>query len=113
MNKESLVKYFPEINSDEKDYRDKGYTPLLVSVFDHVLSEQEADDCSVLSYSISLAKESVESYFEGERKFISLYTRLASESGLLQVSMDYSSSIVKVKSASRARSLINSNIRGF
>lgn len=44
-----------------------------VSIFDHWLSECEADDCKVLSYSIALSHQKVSDYLIGEKNFISLY----------------------------------------
>lgn len=44
-----------------------------ISIFDHWLSEFEADHCAILSYSIALNHNKLKDYLVGEAQFISFY----------------------------------------
>ncbi|OCZ59713.1 hypothetical protein [Acinetobacter seifertii] len=48
-----------------------------ISVFDHWLTDEEADDCGILNYEISIEKENLQDYILGEEKFIKFYRNIS------------------------------------
>ncbi|QSB53991.1 hypothetical protein I6J48_17715 [Acinetobacter calcoaceticus] len=48
-----------------------------ISVFDHWLTEDEADDCKILNYEISIEREALQDYMGGEEKFIKFYRNIS------------------------------------
>ncbi|WP_079210984.1 hypothetical protein [Brucella pituitosa] len=53
-----------------------------VSVFDHWLSVNEAESSSILNYEKANSSGNINQYYEGEKKFIKLYSELA-EAGVV------------------------------
>ena len=52
---------------------------IYISIFDHWLSEVEADKCNTLCYNIALANNSLDEYLNGEEKFLNFYSQLFDE----------------------------------
>ena len=54
-------------------------TVIYISIFDHWLSEVEADQCNILCYNIALKNNSLDEYLNGEEKFLNFYSQLFDE----------------------------------
>lgn len=54
-------------------------TVISISIFDHWLSEVEADQSNIICYDISLKNNSLDEYLKGEEKFLSFYYQLFDE----------------------------------
>lgn len=54
-------------------------TVIYISIFDHWLSEVEADECNILCYNIALNNNSLDEYLNGEEKFLNFYSQLFDE----------------------------------
>ncbi|OWV99187.1 hypothetical protein [Rhizobium sp. R693] len=54
-----------------------GFSLLHVSIFDHWLSEEEADRSTKLSYSISIKTGNLDRYLSGEKKYLAFYRSLS------------------------------------
>ncbi|MBF7688935.1 hypothetical protein [Acinetobacter rathckeae] len=52
----------------------------VVSVFDHWLSEAEAEQCKYMSYGLSVEQHVLQQYLVGEAKFLDFYLPLFDES---------------------------------
>lgn len=50
-----------------------------ISVFDHWLTHDEADNCDVLCYGIAIKQDKLDEYLQGENTFINFYTALSDE----------------------------------
>ncbi|MCU4423940.1 hypothetical protein [Acinetobacter sp. WU_MDCI_Abxb74] len=50
-----------------------------ISIFDHWLSEVEADQSNIICYDISLKNNSLDEYLNGEEKFLNFYYQLFDE----------------------------------
>ncbi|WP_146171864.1 hypothetical protein [Pseudoduganella armeniaca] len=72
-----ISEHFPELDLGEDDLATLGFSFCHVSVFDHWLSEQEAADNPLMSYSIALNAGALEGYLQGERKFLNFYSSLS------------------------------------
>ncbi|WP_338771155.1 hypothetical protein [Massilia sp. METH4] len=68
--------FFPDLD-DELCEKDVSNVFGFISLFDHVLTEREAGECQVMSYSMALENGHLDTYLAGERKFVSLYTAMA------------------------------------
>lgn len=55
------------------------YISLTISVFDHWLSEEEADQSGLTTYKKAKAQNILELYMIGEKKFIKLYSSISSK----------------------------------
>lgn len=51
----------------------------VISIFDHWLSEVEADQSNIICYDISLKNNSLDEYLNGEEKFLNFYYQLFDE----------------------------------
>lgn len=49
---------------------------LFISIFTHWLDEKEADECSILCYSIAKDCNVLENYLKGEQRFLNFYQSL-------------------------------------
>jgi len=74
-----LTEHFPELDLGEDDLASLGFSFSHISVFDHWLSEQEAADNPLMSYSIALDTGALEGYLQGEQKFLSFYMFLSTD----------------------------------
>ncbi len=74
---QQLEAYFPEIDAGEDDFSLSKYRSVYISIFDHWLTEIEADNCNVLCYRIALDSNRLDEYKEGERKFLNFYQSLS------------------------------------
>lgn len=54
-------------------------TVISISIFDHWLSEVEADQSNIICYDISLKNNSLDEYLSGEEKFLNFYYQLFDE----------------------------------
>lgn len=54
-------------------------TVIYISIFDHWLSEVEADQSNIICYDISLKNNSLDKYLNGEEKFLNFYSQLFDE----------------------------------
>ncbi|UGQ27102.1 hypothetical protein [Acinetobacter calcoaceticus] len=54
-------------------------TVIHISIFDHWLSEVEADQSNIICYEISLKNNSLDEYLNGEEKFLNFYYQLFDE----------------------------------
>lgn len=54
-------------------------TVISISIFDHWLSEVEADQSNIICYDISLKNDSLDEYLNGEEKFLNFYYELFDE----------------------------------
>jgi hypothetical protein len=54
-------------------------TVIFISIFDHWLSEVEADQSNIICYDISLKNNSLDEYLNGEEKFLNFYYQLFDE----------------------------------
>lgn len=54
-------------------------TVISISIFDHWLSEVEADQSNIICYEISLKNNSFDEYLNGEEKFLNFYYQLFDE----------------------------------
>lgn len=54
-------------------------TVISISIFDHWLSEVEADQSNIICYDISLKNDSLDEYLNGEEKFLNFYYQLFDE----------------------------------
>ncbi len=54
-------------------------TVIYISIFDHWLSEVEADQSNIICYDISLKNNSLDEYLNGEEKFLNFYSQLFDE----------------------------------
>ena len=54
-------------------------TVIYISIFDHWLSEVEADQCNILCYNSALKNNSLDEYLNGEEKFLNFYSQLFDE----------------------------------
>jgi hypothetical protein len=54
-------------------------TVIYVSIFDHWLSELEADQSNIMCYNIALKNNSLDEYLDGEEKFLIFYSQLFDE----------------------------------
>jgi hypothetical protein len=70
--------YFPEIDFGSADLALTAYVYARVSIFDHWLTEQEADVNKILCYSLAVKEGATAEYFDGEMKFLKLYRSLSS-----------------------------------
>lgn len=71
--------HFPDVEFDKPNL---GLTQNLcvhISLFDHWLSEVEADQCQIFSYGSALKSDVLVEYFEGESKFQILYESMSQE----------------------------------
>jgi hypothetical protein len=74
---QDFSEYFPELDLGEDDLASRGFSFCHISVFDHWLSEQEAADNPLMSYSIALDAGALEEYLQGEKKFLNFYSSLS------------------------------------
>lgn len=56
---------------------------LFVSIFDHWLTEIEADECKFLNYDIACENNNIDKYIEGENIFLNFYKNLDSKAKLI------------------------------
>jgi uncharacterized protein YlzI (FlbEa/FlbD family) len=56
---------------------------LFISIFDHWLNENEADECKYLNYDIACDNNALEKYMIGENIFINFYRNLESKAILI------------------------------
>ena len=54
-------------------------TVISISIFDHWLSEVEADQSNIICYDISLKNNSLDDYLNGEEKFLNFYYQIFDE----------------------------------
>jgi len=54
-------------------------TVISISIFDHWLSEVEADQSNIICYDISLKNNSLDEYLNGEEKFLNFYYQIFDE----------------------------------
>ncbi len=72
-----LDAYFPEVEIGEVDPSSNGYVAVNVSLFDHWLTDDEADTSKTLCYGVAVDAGALDEYLEGERKFLDFYESLA------------------------------------
>ncbi|MBB2750051.1 UNVERIFIED_ORG: hypothetical protein GGI57_000724 [Rhizobium aethiopicum] len=71
--------HFPDLDVGEDDLNDGRFTYLNVSIFDHWLTEEEAEDSRIASYSIAKSNGKLDEYMGGEKKFLKLYRSLSKQ----------------------------------
>lgn len=54
-------------------------TVIYISIFDHWLSEVEADQSNIMCYNIALKNNSLDEYLDGEEKFLNFYSQIFDE----------------------------------
>ena len=69
--------YFPDVDFSQIDMSLTGYVYGRASLFDHWLSEEEAEASRVMFYSQALDEGLLEEYLVGERRFLALYLSLS------------------------------------
>jgi hypothetical protein len=69
--------YFPDVDFSQIDMSLTGYVYGRASLFDHWLSEEEAEASRVMFYSQALGEGLLEEYLVGERRFLALYLSLS------------------------------------
>lgn len=52
---------------------------IYISIFDHWLSEVEADQSNIMCYNIALKNNSLDEYLDGEEKFLNFYSQIFDE----------------------------------
>lgn len=72
----SFEDYFPDLDFETPSLNAMGVAWANVSVFDHWLSEDEADSSFLLTYDVSLKTGHFGDYLAGEEKFLRLYRPL-------------------------------------
>ncbi|WP_104662966.1 hypothetical protein [Ensifer adhaerens] len=75
----SLDGYFPELDFGIDTLSSPDLHHINVSVFDHWLSQEEAADIPIMSYSIAHDEAMMASYLHGEEKFLRLYRSLSKQ----------------------------------
>ncbi|MBY5645879.1 hypothetical protein [Rhizobium leguminosarum] len=69
--------HFPDLDLGEDDLNDGRFKYLNISIFDHWLTEEEAEDSRITSYSIARSNGQLHEYMDGEKKFLKLYRSLS------------------------------------
>jgi hypothetical protein len=73
-------KHLPELGDyTDGEMQTHGYTRRAISVFDHVLTEAEADACELFTYNQAIAHGLKRTYLEQESRFIAFYKDLFAE----------------------------------
>jgi hypothetical protein len=86
MRKSSKTKlFFPRIEWEEEgELAALGYFPVVVSVFDHHLTDDEYPLCDILFYRLAERRGKLAEYMVGEQQFLALYRDLASEGAYIK-----------------------------
>lgn len=80
--KEFLEK-FPDLELQRESLNKLGFSYGYISVFDHWLSEEEAEKCDFMNFLIASRRGAIKEYIVGETKFMEFYMSLADQGGLL------------------------------
>lgn len=92
MNIETLNRYaavFSNFEVGEDDPIEKGTPTLHVSVFDHWLSEDEAESNEIINYETAVSHDRINEYLKGEEKFSKLYALLSREGVICNIPPPY------------------------
>lgn len=92
MDIETLNRYaamFSNFEVGEDDPIEKGIPTLHVSIFDHWLSEDEAESNEIINYETAVAHNRVDEYLKGEEKFSKLYALLSKEGVICNIPPPY------------------------
>ncbi|PQZ50185.1 hypothetical protein CQ052_12980 [Ochrobactrum sp. MYb15] len=92
MNIETLNRYaavFSNFEVGEDDPIEKGIPTLHVSVFDHWLSEDEAESNEIINYETAVSHDRINEYLKGEEKFSKLYALLSREGVICNIPPPY------------------------
>lgn len=73
-----MDRYFPEFGT-VNDLKPLGYVWTFVSVFDHWLSEADAETCPIMNYSSARSGNELTAYMAGEEQFRRFYAALAQQ----------------------------------
>lgn len=76
---EELDRHFSNYEHGEDDLIEKNIDHFYVSVFDHWLTENEAEISNIINYNSSIERNKIEEYLNGERRFVDLYRSLSVE----------------------------------
>gem|GEM_PF-5200175 len=79
---EQYKEIFQDVAPEESDKHRNTKITFNVSVFDHWLSVNEAESSPIINYEKASSGGSITQYYEGEKKFIKLYSKLA-EAGVV------------------------------
>lgn len=71
-----LEELFPDLDYDELHYSKAGYLPVLVSVFDHILTAKEVENIKHMTFSDAHYSGAAADYTKGEESFLKLYESL-------------------------------------
>ena len=74
-----LNELFPDLDYDELHFSKADYFPILVSVYDHILTPEECDELEYMTYTDAKNVGALPDYMRGERHFIDLYRQLAED----------------------------------
>lgn len=75
----NFLKRFKNFDLGEFDPSCIGFAYAYLSVFDHWLDENEADECLVLNYMSAKENNALYEYLLGEKMFINFYSELAEQ----------------------------------
>lgn len=92
MDTETLNGYaamFSNFEVGEDDPIEKGIPTLHVSIFDHWLSEEEAESNEIINYETAVSHNKVDEYLKGEEKFSNLYALLSKEGVICNIPPPY------------------------
>lgn len=80
---------FSNFEVGEDDPIEKGIPTLHVSVFDHWLSEDEAESNEIINYETAVSHDRINEYLKGEEKFSKLYALLSREGVICNIPPPY------------------------
>lgn len=83
MTANEFLEKFPDLDLQRESLNKLGCSYGYISVFDHWLSEEEAEKCGYMSFLIASRRGAIKEYTDGETKFMEFYMSLADEGGLL------------------------------
>lgn len=83
MTAKEFLEKFPDLELQRESLNKLGCSYGYISVFDHWLSEEEAEKCDFMSFFIANRRGAIKEYTDGEMKFMEFYRSLADEGGLL------------------------------
>jgi len=89
---ETLNRYaavFSNFEVGEDDPIEKGIPTLHVSVFDHWLSEDEAESNEIINYETAVSHDRFDEYLKGEEKFSKLYALLSRDGVVCSIPPPY------------------------
>jgi hypothetical protein len=72
-------KYFPDVYDEDGNLTVSDDKLISVSIFDHWLSAEEAENCPVMFYQLAIDRQAEKEYLAGEKCFLAFYNLLSSD----------------------------------